>query len=241
MQVEAGQKGKKIFRLPHPDKREFSIIDFSPNGRSLLLEGQITDGYPNLDYRDVEVLVTNLSNSEIHWVNVWDLFGWRDCDATVESQGFASDGKLVLRPRPAVWSSHRRPNCVTAPGLYATGLQPNSAQKLPDDTTVKRYGKAVHSSYEPCQTDPDIIGACFKFHGRLSFWNGTPSARIWRIGTKRILGVRNEILPKDVNPHMDFGVEAFGNFTVCPFTEERPGEMQMVCVEAVDNVVYRKP
>jgi hypothetical protein len=39
---------------------------------------------------------------------------------------------------------------------------------------------------------------------------------------------------------MDFGVEATGDFEVCPFTEERAGEMQMVCVESAENVTYKK-
>jgi hypothetical protein len=31
----------------------------------------------------------------------------------------------------------------------------------------------------------------------------------------------------------------FGDFEVCPFTPERPGAMQMVCVERADNLVIK--
>ena len=113
-------------------------------------------------------------------------------------------------------------------------------QKLPDDTKVERYGRSIHPAYEACKTDPDIIGACFEFHGRLFIANGGPSLRIWRIGTKRILGVPNEIMPEALDVHMGFDVEAYGDFTVCPFTAERPGAMQMVCIESAEKVSYKK-
>lgn len=240
-QIVVEQKGKKLFRLPDPSKWEFSIVDFSPDGQNILMSKQVLYNYPNINYRDVEVATMSLTKGEMHWMNVWDLFGWHDCDATIEAQGFTSEGKVVLRPRPAVWHSHRRPDCVKSAELLATDLKPGSAQKLPDDAKVERYGKEIHPAYGACKTDPDIIGACFTVHGRLSIWNGTPSLRIWRIGTKRILGVHNEILPEAVAHRMGWDVEAYGDFTVCPFTEERPGEMQMVCIESAENVVYKKP
>ena len=32
---------------------------------------------------------------------------------------------------------------------------------------------------------------CYWTHGRLSFYNGDPTLRIWKIGTRRLLGVFN--------------------------------------------------
>jgi len=40
-----------------------------------------------------------------------------------------------------------------------------------------------------CKNNPQIGGACFSVHGRLSAYNGAPSLRIWPIGTHRLLGV----------------------------------------------------
>ena len=40
-----------------------------------------------------------------------------------------------------------------------------------------------------CKDDPDLIGPCFRLHGKLFVANGTPSARILRLWTKRVLGV----------------------------------------------------
>lgn len=239
-QLEVEQKGRKAFPLPRPGKSRFSIIDFSPDGQRVLLS--MEDQFPDIDYRDVEVTAVNVTNGEMHWVNVRDLFGWRDCDATVEAQGFSSEGRVVLRPRPSVWSSHPRPDCVKSPTLFATDLKSSGPQRLPDDTEIERYGKEIHPAQEACRTDPDIIGACFQVHGRLSIWNGSPSLRIWRIGTKRILGVHRDMPPPEsVIAHVsDFGDEVYADFTVCPFTEERPGAMQMVCIESAENVVTKK-
>jgi hypothetical protein len=239
-QIVVEQKEKHPFRLPDPSKWEFSIVDFSPDGQSLLMSRDLRDSYPNIEYRDQEVTTMSLSTGQMNWVNVWDLFGWGDCDATVEAQGFTNEGKVVLRPRPAVWTSHPHPDCVKSAELFATDLKPADARRLPDDAKVERYGKTIHPSYGACKTDPDIIGACFTVHGRLSAWNGTPPMRIWRVGTKRVLGVPNEILPEEVANRMDWGIEAYGDFMVCPFTQERPGEMQMVCIESAENVIYKK-
>jgi hypothetical protein len=70
--------------------------------------------------------------------------------------------------------------------------------------------------------------------------------RIWRVGTDRILGVvpaEDEIIPKGLRKALDEGgqwPEVFGDFEVCPFTKEKPGEMQMVCVESASRLVIEK-
>jgi hypothetical protein len=39
---------------------------------------------------------------------------------------------------------------------------------------------------------------------------------------------------------LSFETDLFGDFTVCPFTAEKPGEMEMVCVESGTNLEVRK-
>lgn len=105
-----------------------------------------------------------------------------------------------------------------------------------------------------CKSNPKLIGACFRIHGRAYFSNGTPDFRIWRVGTKRVLGVtatstaddaEDPIVPAKLlrafhatasNP---FGNDVFGDFEVCPFTPERKGEMQMVCVQSAEHLVVQ--
>jgi hypothetical protein len=42
----------------------------------------------------------------------------------------------------------------------------------------------------PCKT-PENASLCYRTHGRLSVYNGSPSFRIWQIGTRHVLGVFN--------------------------------------------------
>ncbi|MGB6546934.1 MAG: hypothetical protein WBE97_15060 [Candidatus Acidiferrales bacterium] len=66
--------------------------------------------------------------------------------------------------------------------LCALGAQtlPQRVLVLVHPVTVKRQ--------TPCKT-PENASTCYWTHGRLSVFNGSPSWRLWRIGTKRILGI----------------------------------------------------
>ncbi len=83
---------------------------------------------------------------------------------------------------------------------------------------------------------------------------GTPAHRIWPVGRKSILGITASALADDAeapiaprqllrafhvgakNPYGDF---VYGDFEVCPFTPQRKGEMQMVCVEKAEHMVSK--
>jgi hypothetical protein len=84
---------------------------------------------------------------------------------------------------------------------------------------------------------------CRRLRGRLSYYNGAPSTRIWIVGTNRILGVPSEDseLPPEVKKFLKgFDDEISANFTVCPLEKDRKGTMQMVKVKAADHVVRRE-
>ena len=98
-----------------------------------------------------------------------------------------------------------------------------------------------------CKDHPKVIGACFTVSGRLSVYNGAPTLRIWKTGTRRMLGVSEQRfqevgyvnVPEDIRTKVNFDTDLFGSFLVCPFTRSRPGEMQMVCVESGKNLQTR--
>ena len=102
---------------------------------------------------------------------------------------------------------------------------------------------ASQRSIEPqagCRRNPEIVDKCRTIHGRLFISNGTPSMRIWPVGTNRILGVtpsENEIVPEIIKQHVNLDTRLYGDFEVCPFTKEKPGEMQIVCVKAASKLV----
>ena len=101
-----------------------------------------------------------------------------------------------------------------------------------------------------CRSDPELVERCRIVRGRLSVANGTPALRIWIVGTRRILGVsgwgmgetERELLPGNVWTALGdrpLDRDVFGDFEVCPFTRQRLGWMQMVCVASARNLVSR--
>jgi hypothetical protein len=105
----------------------------------------------------------------------------------------------------------------------------------------------VFGEQPKCKGNPKVVAACYRVHGRATFGPGTPGLRIWPIGTKRMLGVTagpiaddadDPIAPK--NLAIPNGADAvYGDFEVCPFTPERKGSMQMVCVESASHIFVK--
>lgn len=92
-------------------------------------------------------------------------------------------------------------------------------------------------------TKNPATGPAFKVHGRLSVYNGTPSCRIWVIGTTRILGIaerdpsETSLMPEALRNLVTTNEFFFGDFTVVPLTPDEPGVMRMVRVVAAENLV----
>lgn len=100
---------------------------------------------------------------------------------------------------------------------------------------------------KPCRAQPRLAGKCFTVRGRLALYNGAPTIRLWRAGTRRVLGVSASYaeagyssIPAEIERQLTWDVEIWGDFQVCPFTRQRPGEMQMICIESGKNLVTRK-
>ncbi|MGH7976253.1 MAG: hypothetical protein ACREC8_06285 [Limisphaerales bacterium] len=79
-------------------------------------------------------------------------------------------------------------------------------------------------------------------HGRLCIYNGTPSYRIWVVGTKRLLGVDQSsdevpVMPNKLHDLILGDREVFGDFVVEPLTPYKEGEMQMVRVVSASKIV----
>ena len=99
-----------------------------------------------------------------------------------------------------------------------------------------------------CKEHPMLSGPCFKVRGRMSFYNGNPTVRIWLPGTKRMLGISQGRfylqdyvnVPEELVRRLSWETAMFANFTVCPFTDDRPGEMRMICVESAENISIKE-
>lgn len=84
-------------------------------------------------------------------------------------------------------------------------------------------------------------------HGRLSVYNGAPALRIWKIGTRRVLGISDQRflkvgyknIPDNIREMVNQDIDVYGDFKVCPFTKSRSNEMQLVCLESGKNLVTK--
>ena len=93
-----------------------------------------------------------------------------------------------------------------------------------------------------CKSNPHLVGECFKVHGRLSWTNGS-SAKFWRVGSKRLLGVPcwdDACMPDYIYEKLGADVDVFGDYEVCPLTKEEPEVMRMVCIESASNLVLKR-
>ena len=109
-------------------------------------------------------------------------------------------------------------------------------------------GRAEESG---CAASLSRVGGCFTVHGRLTTCTGVPNATIWIVGTRRILGVvdakgspaGDHLLPEWLDATMVSATPcskaAFGDFTVCPLSPDRPGVMREVCVTNATKVVIK--
>lgn len=105
----------------------------------------------------------------------------------------------------------------------------------------------------PCKT-PENEKSCYWTHGRLRAGNGTPSFRLWKVGTDRVLGIysgpsvdrygldnENPELPASLGRKFrPFEHGVFADFEVCPLEPQKAGVMQAACIESAKNIVVEK-
>src|SRR5712664_3449237 len=107
---------------------------------------------------------------------------------------------------------------------------------------------APETKEKSCREHPQLIGNCFAVRGRLSIYNGAPALRLWKVGTRRVLGISDQRfalkgyrnVPENIERQLNQDVSLLGDFLVCPFTQARTAEMQLVCIETGKNLVVRK-
>jgi len=241
LHVRAADQTEKEIPLGQSANADFDIVDWFPRHDLILVS---SERWTDVFSAPV-VVVYDALNGTHRSIDVGSLFvskGWVRCAAIIETSGFTEDGRIAVTGGPG--SMQDRPkDCVARESYWAFDLRKRELQQLPAGFQQKRYGKVVSPEYRPCKEDPGIVDSCFKIHGRVFSSNGTPSLRIWRVGTDRILGVfdpEDEIIPDNLSKRLTGeNVEVYGDYAVCPFTKAKPDEMQMVCVESASHLVTK--
>jgi len=110
---------------------------------------------------------------------------------------------------------------------------------------------------------------CYWIHGRLTYGNGTPPLRIWKIGSDRILGVfsgpshfpsgteedeEGAELPSNLTKAYEvegqrmkragkdpvFPPIVFADLEICPLRPAKEGSMQPVCIEFAKKIFVKR-
>ena len=95
---------------------------------------------------------------------------------------------------------------------------------------------------------PAERGKCAWIHGRYTIYNGSGLRRIWVIGTRHMLALRDDDrrVPPEIDHYSASQTEhngmkdaLFGNFRVCALERSRLGHMQHVRITRTKNLHYR--
>lgn len=113
---------------------------------------------------------------------------------------------------------------------------------LPQDASKRRIPRKT----------PQNASECYWTRGRIALYNGNPSFRMWKIGTKRLLGIfsgpsvsHDRLSPDQEHPEFPANVDKiwssrlgdlYGDFEVCPLAPEHPRAMRPVYVESARNL-----
>jgi len=100
------------------------------------------------------------------------------------------------------------------------------------------------SECKPCREHPQINGPKFVIRGIMRIWNGNPSIRISKVGTRRILGVSEGNyykegycnIPKLLLQKLNLKNKIIADFVLYPFTDDKSGVMRYVCVDTAYNI-----
>jgi hypothetical protein len=162
---------------------------------------------------------------------------------------------------------------ATPPGKPQGSATNNSATVSQDAAKQSSTASAGTSSTNkrkiPCKT-PENASQCYWTHGRLSVYEGAVPYNIWKIGTRRLLGVfsgpshypaltDDDIFNPALPAELDRAYEAdnrrhkkatgimwaipppvFADYEVCPLRREIKGERQPVCIESAKNIFIQQ-
>lgn len=116
------------------------LLDWSPDGRYLLLELWIWQYESDNINNDVAVYDTEMSIFVFpyYWRSFRRQHG-KECRVAINTVGFSSDSRVVIEASP--WDTLEEENCVEKAGLWLLDPFRETLEALPDDYKVQRYGK----------------------------------------------------------------------------------------------------
>ncbi|MBI1180741.1 MAG: hypothetical protein GC201_09300 [Alphaproteobacteria bacterium] len=94
-----------------------------------------------------------------------------------------------------------------------------------------------------CKGSPKVVDECVTLYGVLGVYTGTPSIRIWPVGTKKLYGVSDTrddgsvwLPPRLKDALAANPVEINGKFVMCPLEPARDNHLTLVCLESATEL-----
>jgi hypothetical protein len=142
-------------------------------------------------------------------------------------------------------------------GIAMLALSANEAQAAGADCRrAPVYTAPCFSRQQPspgCAAISYTEAPCFTVHGLLQGSNGVPGIRMWRLGTRRVLGIvggdgspaADDLVPQPLYGEMQTETPGWlrsvdAQFRVCPLATEKAGWMQPVCIVSASHVVLTR-
>jgi hypothetical protein len=123
------------------------LVDWSPNGRSLLLEQGVFQWGSDAGATFVRIYDADdgvFSNQEFVQGVFNKYHEGKNCTAIIRAVGFSQDGNVVFSAQPYFdvgEDTPRRDSCVERKGLWLLNRTEQTVSPLPDEYKVRRYGK----------------------------------------------------------------------------------------------------
>lgn len=163
---------------------------------------------------------------------------------------------MLLAVTAAFVAEVPRQSQAPSTGVAASSRQPKGSEKASASGGRRKI---------PCKA-PENASQCYWTRGRLSVYEGAVTFRIWKVGTRRMLGVfsgpshypvqtnddmENPEFPSKLEKALEadnrrlkritgnmwtFPPPVFADFEVCPLRPEEKGVRQPVCIESARNI-----
>jgi hypothetical protein len=101
---------------------------------------------------------------------------------------------------------------------------------------------AAHAENHFCADDKRVVAECYDVHGRLAL-HANMRLYLWPTGTKRLLAISykpnapqtDPLAPPELIKVLSPTTDILGDFHICPFTPEKPGRQQIVCIDVAKH------
>ena len=223
------QKGvSQQFELPDAGAKNLAIWDVAPDASAVLLSSY----QPGAD-DSWQLAVVPLADGTVKWTPPGELLGFHNCGAELQPQGFLDPRHIVIAASPQKFA-HALPDCVTKATLFSAETDRHQA-KIIAPATISRLAAAISGSFQSCQSDPDVVGACYRTRARLALTKDGNGMTLWPVGSGHFLSVQEDMVPEELRAQVSADQRIYATMLICPISPERSGPHR-ICIDSATDL-----